>query len=501
MNKNWEMVSTLAASFTVLFALFCAIPAPATEESPLTVTRALARLTVETKTDDISPAAYHATKRAVLDVIGVTLAAYNAPGIAPIVEQYRDWGGKPEATVWVFGDKLPAPSATFVNSTLAHALDFDDVHRPSVTHITSVIVPVALAVGEATGASGKETLAAIVMGVEVAARLAVPDKRKLKNGFLPSSVLGGFGAAAAACRLKKCTLDQTVNALGIFYAHASGNRQALLDHTLTKRIQPAIAARAGVFATCLSQRGVTGAERVVEGQAGLFQLYGVEKGALPTAADVAGKRDFWEIERLIFKKFACCGTGHPIIQGAIDLANEHNLKLEDIAEIELFGVSGPFVGAPWNPQHPIPQVLAQFCTPYEVVTAIKNRRMGPAEITNEKIRADKAVSELAEHVQLKNPKQFGGEYPGGKTIRIRTKDGRTLVASRDRDDVLRQDLFTDELLTRKFLDNAAFSGLCEPGRAEAIADAIKRLDACDRISQFVEKHLVFQKKPTEKKER
>lgn len=460
-----------------------------------TATRVLSALAIQTRPEQISPAAYHAAKRAVLDVIGVTLAAHEAPGIAPVVEQLCEWGGKPEATVWVFGGKLPAPAATFVNSTVTHALDLDDVHLPSITHITCIIVPAAFAVGEATGASGKETLAAIVTGLEVATRLVVPEKRKLKAGFLPSSVLGGFGATAAACRLKKCSVDETVNALGIFYAHASGNRQALLDHTLTKRIQPAIAARAGVFAACLAQRGVTGPERVVEGEAGLFKIYGVEKGEMPTAADVAGKRDFWEIERVSFKKFASCGASHPIIQAAIDLANEHDLKPEDIAEIELFGVgvNSGMVGVPWDPGHPIPHVMAQFCAPYEVAAAIRNRRMGPAEITNEKIRADKAVSDLASRVQLKNPKQFGGEYPGGQTIRIRTTAGQTLVASRDRDHVLRPDLFSDEALIQKFRQNAAFSAICPPERADAVVSAVWAFDACDDIRPFVREHLIFQK--------
>jgi 2-methylcitrate dehydratase PrpD len=117
------------------------------DETKKTTTRVLAELAVQTQPEETSLAAYHAAKRAVLDVLGVTMAAHNAPGIAPIVEQHRDWGGKPEATLWVFGDKLPAPAATFVNSTLAHALDLDDVHLPSVTHITCVIVPVAIAVG------------------------------------------------------------------------------------------------------------------------------------------------------------------------------------------------------------------------------------------------------------------------------------------------------------------------------------------------------------------
>ena len=106
---------------------------------------------------------------------------------------------------------------------------------------------------------------------------------------------------------------------------------------------------------------------------------------------------------------------------------------------------------------------------------------------------------VAARVQLKNPKPFGGDYPGGQTIRIRLKDGRTLVASRDRDHVLRPDLFTDELLTRKFLDNVAFSGLCAPVRAEAIASEIMRLDNSNAIARFIRQCFVFQK-PTNNKQ-
>lgn len=466
---------------------------PSARAEEATVTKALAEMALQTTDDQITPAAYEAAKRAVIDVLGVTLAGYNAPGVAPVVEQMRDWGGKQESTVWVYGGRLPAPAATFVNSTLVHALDLDDVHLPSVTHITSVIVPTAFAVGEARGASGRQTLAAIVMGVEVAARLRVPERRALRAGFLPSSVFGGFGAAAAACRLKGCTLDQTVDALGIFYAQASGNRQALFDRTLTKRIQPAFAARAGVLAAYLGARGITGPERVVEGEAGLFNIYGPDKGPIPTCAEVMEKHDFFEVERISFKKFASCGASHPVIQAAIDLANEHDLKPGEVEQIELFGVgvNSGMTGVPWNPQHPIPHVLAQFCAPYEVATAIRNRRMGPAEITNEQIRADKAVAELAGRVALKTPKQFGGKYPGGQTIRIRTKSGQTLVATRDRDHVLRPDLFTRADVVRKFQENAAFSGICPAERAAAFVTAVDRLDTCDDVRQFVQKELVF----------
>jgi len=460
-----------------------------------TVTQALAELALHTKSSDITPAAYKAAKRAVIDALGCALAGYNSPGVGPIVEQMKAWGGKGEAHAWVYGGTLPAPAATFANSTMVHALDLDDVHLPSTTHITSVIVPTAIAMGEATGASGKETLAAVVMGIEVACRLGVErKKRRAHGGFLPTSIMGGFGAAAATCRLKGLSVEQTTDAMGIFYAHCSGNRQALFDRTLTKRIQPAIAARAGVFAGYLAERGITGPEHVAGGPAGLFRIYG-SRGKSPSAADVSGTRAFFEIQRLSFKKYASCGASHPLLEATIALVKEHDLKLDDVAEVEIFGVgvNSGMTGVPWRDSRN-PHALAQFCAPYEVAAAIKNRRMGPAEITNERIREDKQVDALARRVRLKNPNQFGGDYPGGQTIRLKTTDGRTLVASRDRDDALHPDLFSDDDVAAKFTYNVNFSGLCSPQQTKALLEALNALDKADSIAEFVRKHLVFETK-------
>ena len=483
----------LPFSWCFLLCLFGFHAGAAAENADDTISRRLAELALQTRAGDISPAAYDAAKRAVLDTIGVTLAGHDSAGIAAIVEQMRDWGGKPEATVWVYGGKLPATAATFVNSTIVHALDLDDLHVPSMVHITSVVVPTAFAVGEATGASGKEVLAAIVLGAEVAARLGPAYNQRVEHlGFLPTSVLGGFGAAAAACRLKGCSLDQTVDAMGIFYAQASGNRQALYDRTMTKRIQPAIAAQAGVLASYLAARGLTGPEHALEGEAGLYRIYGNDKVPPPTAAEILAPHDVWEIERVSFKRYSSCGASHAVIQAAIDLANQHDLKLADIAEIELFGVgvNSGMVGVPWGP-HRTPHILVQFCAPYEVVAAIKNRRMGPAEIAPERIRSDKEVSELAQRVQLKNPEQFGAGYPGKPTIRIRTRRGQILVASYDLGDVLRPDMFSEADVRAKFQQNAEFSGICSAQQAEAIVAAVQRLDQAGNLGRFVQQHLVL----------
>ena len=188
----------------------------------MSLARLLAEYTLQTPASDVTDAAIAACKRLVVDTVGVSIAAAGAPGISEVHDRMKAWGGAPEASALVFGTKLPVPSAAFLNSVMAHALDYDDLHDPSALHISSVVFPVVLAVGVMTGANGKDLLVAMTLGIEAACRIGMPyNRRRAGNqgrGFLPTSVIGGFGAAWAACRLLGHTVDQAVNAAGINYA-------------------------------------------------------------------------------------------------------------------------------------------------------------------------------------------------------------------------------------------------------------------------------------------
>ena len=209
-------------------------------------TRILAELALNTKADDIPQEAYDAAKKMIIDTIGCTIAGYKAEGIPEVIEQLLDWGGKEESTVLIYGKKLPAPLAAYANSAMSHAFDYDHSHQPSgLGHILPSVLPVSLAAAEMTKCSGKDFLAAVIMGFEVTARLGAAFKNAeakggyFSMGFLPAGTVGGFGATASACRILGMDIEQTVHALGINYAQAAGNRQALFDKTLTKRLQPA----------------------------------------------------------------------------------------------------------------------------------------------------------------------------------------------------------------------------------------------------------------------
>jgi len=471
------------------------------------LTKILAELALNPSADDIPAEAYQAAKKMVLDTIGVTIAGYNAGGVPEVIEQMREWGGKPEATLLVYGGKLPAPQAAFANSAMAHAHDFDHTHQFGVGHVTVSLLPVCLAAAEMTGASGKELLAAVILGQEVTCRLGSAfRKQKAKGGyfvmgFLPASVIGGFGTTAAACRMLGMSVDETVNALGINYAQASGNRQALFDKTLTKRLQPAFAARSALWAAALARRGVTGPPNALEGDAGLFRIY---KNADPCTPDVLTEpRDFYEIQRDSIKPHPCCCVAHAYT--AVQLGQQHDFKAKDIELIQVHMGSGPsLTGGPFQIGDD-PQVNVQFSSAYCVALGVLRGRMGLAEITDEQILKDTEVAELAKRVVMapidelpppEPPKPglipwtpIGGRYHG---VKVRTKDGKTYTCFRTYRDALGpENTMAMDFVLRKFHQCTEFSGVCPPNKAEAIVDSVMQLDRTADASRFIRESLVL----------
>src|SRR6185369_5455238 len=111
-----------------------------------------------------------------------------------------------EATVWASGAhlpvRLPTAHAALVNGTFAHHVEMDDGNGRASLHGGVTVVPAALAMAEHVGASGKATLEAMVAGYEAAIALGRPLLPGIGLHRLhPPSIVGCFGAAAAAGRL------------------------------------------------------------------------------------------------------------------------------------------------------------------------------------------------------------------------------------------------------------------------------------------------------------
>src|SRR5690606_29015168 len=118
------------------------------------------------------------------DVIGLQLGALPLETSAAAQQFAAEQGGKEAATAVGLSRKTPAPTAAFVNGVLAHSLDFDDTHLPSILHPSASVVPTALAAAEEVGASGSQIINAAAAGVEIVVRVGMAGYDKASNNSI-----------------------------------------------------------------------------------------------------------------------------------------------------------------------------------------------------------------------------------------------------------------------------------------------------------------------------
>jgi len=333
-------------------------------------------------------------KRQILDTLACAWAGSDAAGVAEIRRLLVERGGRAEANVWAHGDHLPAPAAARLNGMMAAALDYDALHDRATVHADIVILPAVLALGERTNATGAELIAALVAGDELMVRLG----RAVKShpGWFYTSVLGGLAAAAAAARILKLDGRGTANAIGIALGTAGGTQQSLIEKTLTKRLQSASAAEAGVEAALMAACGITGPAEALEGRAGLAALY----TELDQDLVLDGLGTTFEVAGLTFKKYPSCFCNHAAIEGVLELVQRHALTPDhiDSVTVELTPYMARLVGNAFDPGA-TPQAAAQFSVQYSVASALLRRRLGLAEIEPAAV-LDPAIGPLAARVRV-----------------------------------------------------------------------------------------------------
>src|SRR3954468_12355231 len=161
----------------------------------------LAEWVLAPRAEDIADAAINKAKLLLLDAIGCDYAAFEEESTHAVLATLKDMGGAPQCTVIGSATKTSAPNAVLVNGCLIRILDLNDYVNTKSGQIgghPSENIPVALAAGEFAGASGREVLAAIVLGYEIYGRLKEVMDR---DGDWDGVTVSGFAAPAMAGRL------------------------------------------------------------------------------------------------------------------------------------------------------------------------------------------------------------------------------------------------------------------------------------------------------------
>jgi len=420
----------------------------------------LAQHVCRTAYADLPASAVESARRDILDTFGCMLGGSGSPGIDEIFAMISRWGGLAESRVLLRGIRLPAPQAALLNASMGHALDFDDTLDTggSIHPGVSVLGSVLAVCDSVRGATGRDVLTAVALGLDISCRIALAST--LDRGWHRTAAMGVFGAAAAAGKLIGLTPEQMLAAFGIAYSHAAGNRQCILDGALTKRMQAGQAASAGVFSAVLARTGFTGAQNIFSGRFGFFELYqpnGYDASALLRDLGAAFRG-----EALSYKPYPCGRPLHAAIDAALMVRAQ--LEIEGLHDIESVtveadpaGHSDQFGSGPAK-RRPTQVVEAQFAQPFLVATALVHGKVGIAEVAG---LGDAAVLALSDRI---GSVARDGRPKGSLSITVSRTDGRSAtVEASDPIGSPRKPL-TNAQLEAKFRD-------CARNAAQPLADA------------------------------
>ncbi|MEU4163361.1 MmgE/PrpD family protein [Actinoplanes sp. NPDC026670] len=370
----------------------------------------------------------------ILDVLGNSLAAYaekDADAAPAALAAMRRWAGVPEATVLGYRDRLPAPNAAFVNGVLAHSLDYDDTHLPSVLHPSASVVPAALAAAEA-GAPG-DLIAAIAAGIEVTNRLGMagcdPDTGAnlyFERGQHATSICGAIGAAVAVARLYDLDAARIADAIGIAASMGAGVLEANRTGGSVKRAHCGWAAHGGVVAATLAAEGLTGPPTVLEGRFGFFTAH---TGRFTPEAVTDGLGERWELLRTVFKPYPSNHFTHAGIDCALAL-RAAGLDPDDVESAEL-GVAEPVLRTIAEPAaekaRPRSGYHAKFSGPYTLAVALTGGG-GLGVGLDDFAELDPRRLELAAKVRMYADPAATAVFPRAfaGVLRVRTRSGAVL---------------------------------------------------------------------------
>ena len=377
--------------------------------------------------EDLGDQTVDMVKKVVVDAMGAAVAGSCAEGIGRLVDLVRNWGGKGEATLLVYGDRVPAFHAALVNCAMARAWDIDDVHEAGGGHLSASLVPTALILAEYVGRriSGKELILAVAIGTDLACRL----RRALKVQFgWTIETFVPFGVVAVASRFLRFDRDRSLAAMGLAYTQCSCNSQGVVDGALSVRLQQGIGAKAGVLATQFAEIGFTGPKNVLQGVCGLYPLYGHNQYDPTIITNGLGKS--FEIVNTSIKPYPCCKFTHIPILATLEFTREHGIAPGDIRKVVVHTTQPGYDRCASNPTKRRPRnvVDAQFSIPFTVALAAVKGRVTLHDFTEQNYM-DEQILGLAEKVETVVDPELN-RLPLLVTpniVELETKDGRHFV--------------------------------------------------------------------------
>ncbi len=344
------------------------------------LSRNFAEFTHDFQLDQAPSSVLDNAKLAILDCLGVSVLAASQE-IGDCLRKFARANVIPGGcTVWGMDIKAGIRDAAFLNGTLAHGLDYDDRN-----HSSTYTLATAIAAAESANASGRETLAAFIVGREVRASLDLIFSARSRGigpgarGWHSNGILGPLASACSASKILKLSKKQTLAAIGL----AAGACGALTRDggTMAKPFRCGHAAVTGLTSALLAEAGFSSDETVLEGRYGLLEAVGPLSDEI---LDLLGK-DLgvqWDLGHpLRIKPFASCTATHSGLEAMLRLLRREKIALNEVVVIECNLRPYPLVRA-----QPARGYEGRFSMPYCLAVALVYGKVSPDAFTDQRLQ-------------------------------------------------------------------------------------------------------------------
>ena len=374
-----------------------------------TISRQIAKFAINLKYEDLPDNVVYKVKEFMYDSIGCAYGAFHTKDVNIIYDIYKNIGGKPEATIIGFGDKMPAVNASLINSLMIRSLDFNDIYWKEDPSHPSDIIPAALAAGELMNAKMKDVIVAIVLAYEFEMRMcefAVPGVRERKWHH---ATITQFVSPIVAGKLLGLTEDEMMNAIGInaLHNHTIGCPTAGKLTMMKNTVDP-MAVQSGFFAALMAKKGYTGTEEIFEGKEGFMDVFGPEWDIDKLTG---GLGETFKILECGMKAFPSEALTHTHITATLKTVIENNIKPQNIKEVKVTAIAKAVdILFDKNKYEINSRETADHSLPYCVARAIIDRKITTQSFDKEKL-FDPVLKDLIYKIKGEPSEEFEKMFP------------------------------------------------------------------------------------------
>ena len=446
-------------------------------------TKSLAKFAAELEFNKIPENILNYLKLLFLDGVGCCIHGNTLEWTKTLEEVVTNKEDNNQCSIIGTNKKTTLLNAVLINSTAGHGFESDDIHRESILHPNSIVVPVSINVAEKIGnINGKKFLTSVVAGYEVATRIgSAAGTELLLRGFHPQGTHGTIAAAITAGKLMDLNTDQMVHAIGIAGSLGAG-LMAAQEGAMVKRLHSGRAAQAGVLAAQLSAKNFTGIQNIVEADYGGF------------LSSFSGKNDFNRSIRNLYKEWECMNTGikpyasvtsiHTALDCLKNIMEKNNISVKNIKNIKAKISHPTYVHCAWNyKNHNI--TSAQMNIYYGLALIALEGELFVNQFNKDKISNPEILNFMKKITAEVDPKieSLGHEFRHMASIELTTNDNKRFNHTEKYRKGSPENPLTKDQIISKFKSLASYS--YDETQVSKIKEKIENIELSNNIENLI----------------